>query len=187
MANRGVTPYRISKETGVAQSVLSTWKSGKHDPSLETLQLLADYFGVSLDYLSGRSTPPTDLSRQPSCHVGCGGSDKVYPMRTGLALPYGLKAYFFFVRRLIMSSFEHHDSPHGRPDNTMGVCFDAHNFTPFVLTRRMSELLSFLLERGMPPLELCRLSKSYLLPSIISYSSKVGFPSLYLYNTLTYV
>lgn len=47
----GVTPYKISKETGVTQTSLSNWKNGKSKPSTKTLQKIADYFGVSVDYL----------------------------------------------------------------------------------------------------------------------------------------
>lgn len=48
----GVTPYKVSKETGVSQSSLSDWKLGKITPKTSTLQKVADYFGVSLDYLA---------------------------------------------------------------------------------------------------------------------------------------
>ena len=47
----GVTPYKISKETGVTQTSLSNWKNGQSKPSTPTLQKIADYFGVSVDYL----------------------------------------------------------------------------------------------------------------------------------------
>lgn len=47
----GVTPYKVSKETGITQASLSTWKNGKSVPSSETLQKVADYFGVTVDYL----------------------------------------------------------------------------------------------------------------------------------------
>lgn len=53
----GVTPYKVSKETGVSQSSLSDWKLGKITPKTSTLQKIADYFGVSLDYLTtGKET-----------------------------------------------------------------------------------------------------------------------------------
>lgn len=47
----GVTPYKISKQTGVTQTTLSNWKNGKSTPSNSNLQKIADYFGVSVDYL----------------------------------------------------------------------------------------------------------------------------------------
>lgn len=47
----GVTPYKVSKETGVSQSTLSDWKRGISTPKNDKLQKIADYFGVSLSYL----------------------------------------------------------------------------------------------------------------------------------------
>ena len=55
LQKRGVIPYKVSKETGVTQTSLSNWKSGRNTPSAKTLQKLADYFGVTTDYLLGRS------------------------------------------------------------------------------------------------------------------------------------
>ena len=47
----GVTPYKVSKQTGVSQSTLSDWKRGISTPKQDKLQKIADYFGVSLEYL----------------------------------------------------------------------------------------------------------------------------------------
>lgn len=49
---RGVTPYRVAKDTGVTTATLSSWKNGRYTPKLEKLQKLADYFGVSVDTLN---------------------------------------------------------------------------------------------------------------------------------------
>ena len=55
----GVTPYKVSKETGVSQSTLSDWKRGISTPKPDKLQKIADYFGVSLTYLlTGNTTEP---------------------------------------------------------------------------------------------------------------------------------
>lgn len=44
------TAYQVSKDTGIAQSVLSDWKNGRSNPKVDKLKILADYFGVSIDY-----------------------------------------------------------------------------------------------------------------------------------------
>lgn len=44
------TAYRVSKDTGIAQSVLSDWKTGRSKPKMDKLKILADYFGVSIEY-----------------------------------------------------------------------------------------------------------------------------------------
>ena len=53
LQKNGVTPYKVAKATGVTQTSLSNWKSGRSTPSVKTLQKIADYFGVSLGYLMG--------------------------------------------------------------------------------------------------------------------------------------
>lgn len=47
---REVTPYRVSKVTGISQSTLSDWKNGKSQPKLDKLKKLAEFFKVSIDY-----------------------------------------------------------------------------------------------------------------------------------------
>lgn len=44
------TAYLVSKETGIPQSVLSDWKRGRSKPKGDKLKILADYFGVSIEY-----------------------------------------------------------------------------------------------------------------------------------------
>lgn len=51
---KGLTNYRVSKETGVSQSSLSEWKRGNSVPKYESMKKIADYFGVSVDYLLGK-------------------------------------------------------------------------------------------------------------------------------------
>lgn len=50
-AKNNVTPYKVGKATGIATSTLSDWKTGKSTPKQNKLQLIADYFKVSVDYL----------------------------------------------------------------------------------------------------------------------------------------
>ena len=43
----------MAKETGVSTSTLSSWKTGRYTPKQDKLQKIADYFGVTVDYLLG--------------------------------------------------------------------------------------------------------------------------------------
>lgn len=47
----GSTVYRVSKETGISASTFTDWKNGRSVPKADKLKKIADYFGVSLDYL----------------------------------------------------------------------------------------------------------------------------------------
>ena len=44
------TTYQVSKDTGIPQNVFSNWKSGRSKPKVDKLKILADYFGVSIEY-----------------------------------------------------------------------------------------------------------------------------------------
>ncbi len=44
------TAYQVSKETGVPTSTLSNWKCGRYVPKVDKLKIIADYFGVSIEY-----------------------------------------------------------------------------------------------------------------------------------------
>lgn len=51
---KGVTPYRVCKETGLTTSTISNWKAGRYTPKADKLQKIADFFGVSIEYLMGK-------------------------------------------------------------------------------------------------------------------------------------
>lgn len=52
----GKTSYQVSKDTGIGQNTLSGWKSGRSKPKVDKLQILADYFGVSVTYFLDDTT-----------------------------------------------------------------------------------------------------------------------------------
>lgn len=45
------TVYQISKETGISQTAFSNWKSGRSEPSIDSLRRLSKYFGVPIEKL----------------------------------------------------------------------------------------------------------------------------------------
>jgi len=47
---KGVTTYRVAKDTGISISMFSDWKSGKSNPKTDKLKKLAEYFGVTIEY-----------------------------------------------------------------------------------------------------------------------------------------
>ncbi|MCL2077628.1 MAG: helix-turn-helix domain-containing protein [Oscillospiraceae bacterium] len=56
--NKGVTPYRIAKETGISQGLMGHYKLGEKTPTADNLVKIADYLDVSIDYLLGRTENP---------------------------------------------------------------------------------------------------------------------------------
>lgn len=53
LEKHGITAYRVAKETGITTATLTSWKQGKYVPKKDKLQKIADYFGVTVDYLMG--------------------------------------------------------------------------------------------------------------------------------------
>lgn len=56
----GITTYKVSKETGVSQSLISYWKLGVSTPKLDKMQKIADYLGVDVNYLYGKEEDSID-------------------------------------------------------------------------------------------------------------------------------
>lgn len=52
--NAGLSQYKFADKFGVAQSTVGSWEAGKREPNFDTMQRLADFFNVSIDYLLGR-------------------------------------------------------------------------------------------------------------------------------------
>ena len=44
-----VKPIDVSRATGISTATLTSWKKGKYTPKQDKLQLIADFFGVSLE------------------------------------------------------------------------------------------------------------------------------------------
>lgn len=50
LKERNETIYGVSKATGIPQTSLYEWKSGKYVPKLDKILTLAKYFGVAVEY-----------------------------------------------------------------------------------------------------------------------------------------
>ena len=55
----GKSPSAVDEEMGFMRSVVTRWSKGTI-PRQATLQKVADYFGVSVDYLLGKEKQPTE-------------------------------------------------------------------------------------------------------------------------------
>lgn len=50
LQERNITPYKVSKDTGISQSTLSDWKTGRAKPKIDKIVILAHYFGVPIEF-----------------------------------------------------------------------------------------------------------------------------------------
>ena len=58
--NTGFTQREVARETGITQSVLARYETGKLEPNIEIIGILADFYGISLDWLFGTRGKPED-------------------------------------------------------------------------------------------------------------------------------
>lgn len=49
--SKGISQKELADNLGVAQSSINYWEKGQRDPSITVVKKIAEYFGVSLDYL----------------------------------------------------------------------------------------------------------------------------------------
>lgn len=102
---RGMKQIELCQHLGVSQGNLSNWETGVYEPDTYYLKKIADFFGVTVDYLLGRSDsrtaplPSDSVIEYPvigSVRAGMGGS--VVSEETGETRPIAASAL------------------HGRPD-----------------------------------------------------------------------
>lgn len=79
LQRNGISTYQVSKATGIAQSVFSSWKNGISKPKADKLKKIADYFGVSTDYLLGRDekAPAPEKPEQEQDAIDAEFADRV--------------------------------------------------------------------------------------------------------------
>lgn len=63
---KGISSYKVSQDTGIAQTTLSSWKNGAYDLKADKLLKLADYFGVDLNYFYGRNSQIAEPESKPA-------------------------------------------------------------------------------------------------------------------------
>lgn len=54
MNEQNLNQVALAKKIGVKQNTISAWLLKKKEPCITSLWLVADYFGVDIDYLVGR-------------------------------------------------------------------------------------------------------------------------------------
>ena len=86
LLDKGVTAYKVSKATGITTTTLTNWKKGKYVPKADKLQLIDDYFGVTLDYLmTGKESDIGSFSEQ---------ADLLIKIRNDKKLMHAMEKYY---------------------------------------------------------------------------------------------
>ncbi|MBQ4544170.1 MAG: helix-turn-helix transcriptional regulator [Oscillospiraceae bacterium] len=55
---KGITQIALQMQTGIEQALISKFESGERVPPTDTLMRLAEFYGVSMDYIMCRTDNP---------------------------------------------------------------------------------------------------------------------------------
>lgn len=66
---RKLTQEDVAQRIGVARTTYAMYEQNSREPDNETLQKLADFFEVSVDYLLGRTDDPSPPEKTSSSHT----------------------------------------------------------------------------------------------------------------------
>ena len=70
LKNKGISAYKVSKETGVSQATLTNWKNGSYVPKYDKLKKIADFLNVEISELMGDKA---EINRVPIIgRIACG-------------------------------------------------------------------------------------------------------------------
>lgn len=68
LKKHNTTAYQVSKATGISSASMTDWKKGRYTLKTDKLKKIADYFGVTVDYLLGNEeqekTPPVPMTEK---------------------------------------------------------------------------------------------------------------------------
>ncbi|MDQ1910383.1 helix-turn-helix transcriptional regulator [Paenibacillus sp. GD4] len=53
--DRKLTQEELASKVGITRAALSHYENNRREPDYDTIRKIADFFGVSIDYLMGRS------------------------------------------------------------------------------------------------------------------------------------
>ena len=71
--SHGLTQVEFAKQLAVSKQAVSNWENNNIQPSIDMLLKIADFFGVSTDFLLGRSNTCTlnvnGLSLEAIAHI----------------------------------------------------------------------------------------------------------------------
>ena len=94
----------MSKEIGVSRQVYSNWENEINQPDYNFLVKLADFFGVSTDYLLGRSDELGYVTIQSSLTVPALSANEQKLLNNFRAMRPDLQAYYLKMSETLMQT-----------------------------------------------------------------------------------
>lgn len=79
----GVSQQELADKVGVSKSSINMYERGEREPSIETMEAIADYFNVDMDYLIGKSNYKSkyawlDSIKEDDEGFSCSKSEKLH-------------------------------------------------------------------------------------------------------------
>lgn len=68
---RGISQNELSKYIGVSKSSVNMYERGEREPGFETLEAIADFFNINMDYLLGRGSRISSNTSEIGADVIC--------------------------------------------------------------------------------------------------------------------
>lgn len=62
LQKNNITAYKLSKDLGISETLISQWKNGRQVPKYDSIKILCQYFDVSSDYILGMTDNPNTRS-----------------------------------------------------------------------------------------------------------------------------
>lgn len=87
-SEKKITQANLAKELGLTQQAIGKWETGRSSPDPDTLLKLANYFGVTVDYLLG--SPAESLGQ---VHLFPGGEMQTVPIIGTVRAGYNALAF----------------------------------------------------------------------------------------------
>ncbi len=81
---RGITQQQLADGVGISKGGLSYYENAGRTPDISILERFADYFGVTTDYLLGRTNSQTQKAKLKAVCNHTGLSDKAVNLLSGL-------------------------------------------------------------------------------------------------------
>ncbi len=94
------TVYRVAKETKIAASTFSDWKSGRSVPKLDKIKLIAEYFCVPLEYMLTGDSDLLDIKKE---------NDEVYERGKRIAIIGEIRAGSPIITNESVEGYEYAD------------------------------------------------------------------------------
>lgn len=106
--DKDMSQVELGKLVNVGNTTISQWESGKRSPDIETVKKLANIFGVSSDYLLGRTNDPTPAK------------DRELPQTVAPYLPEGFDELPPEAKEEVLNFIDYIMVKYGKDDNKGG-------------------------------------------------------------------